>query len=82
MCWPLSSRLARQDFSRNEKKVGKFLKNSGVLSSLDSLEKFKFGAIFAISVATVPRGPNISTFDVGLIFLVYINIPWCYEKEI
>ena len=75
--WPLSSRQARQDFSRNKKRRENFFKILGVLSSLASLDKFKFGAIWAISGATVPTVANIDTFDPGLIFLVkYIYIPW------
>ena len=61
--WPLSSRLARQDFS----------KTHGVLSSLASLDKIKFGAFLAISGAIVPRGPalpNMDTSDPGVPFLV------------
>ena len=69
MCWPLSSRLARQDFSRNEKKVGIFLKNFGVLSSLASLDRFKFGAIWAISGATVPAVPTVANKDTEIVGL-------------
>ena len=52
------------------KRVGNFFENLGVLSSLASLDQFKFGAIWVISRATVPRGPNIGTFDPGLLFLI------------
>ena len=64
-------------FLPESKRREKFLKTLGGLSSLASLHKFKFGAILAISGATVPTVANIDTFDPGLIFLVkYIYIPW------
>ena len=65
--------LARQDFSRNKKRRENFFKILGVLSSLASLDKFKFAAFLVISGATVPTGhtlPNIDTFDPELLFLV------------
>ena len=69
LLWPLSSRQARQDFSRNKKRRENFFKILGVLSSLASLDKFKFAAFLVISGATVPTGHTLLNIDTEIVGL-------------